>query len=551
MILNNDQVKKLGPSLIFKYFNRISLSFAATALFTLFSITNGHAVPTINNYVAPVVAAVPAGGTCTSGTPTGFDIFYDASGDTIDTFGAFDNFNIYMVDGAGKVMHAENIGVNTMTPLINNSSRLITSFTPTQGPTFTVYFVDDNDDTADLSPGDTFVGTSVFSQTFNANAIEPDCPAGVVGGGGNSASTQLDNQQSQITSTIITQQTGSFIAGVTDNISSLFDGTGSDPSFNPSGFTSNSSQFSGDFSIQSTGLKRWVRDKRLAMTEARRKKQGGPKLEAVTQAGDQLSDEDLIGEYNFWIKGSGTYIDGEGYSYDGTQFDIVSGIDYRASKDAIIGLLFGYGRTDFDINDSGTTGSFEANGYSAGPYIGLRLDDHVYLDALLVYTRSDYDSASGSTTGQFDADRITGALNLRGKYPLENGMILEPIIGLIYAHEKQEAYADSGGTNHNALTIKAGRVSVGPKLTLAPHQMENGKLTPWVGLKGEYDFSNQSRGATSSLPDLSSFFSLRAQIGLDSLFEDGSKISLKGDLSGLGSNKYIGLGGQIRYDVPF
>jgi|GEM_PF-5183478 len=528
--------------------------------------------------------SMSSNGSCVAGDPTGFLVHYTVDPDTNDVINS-DTQTLYLLDGNNVVLGSRNLDIFRWNGnAVNLSTVLFTKANPTKGP-FKLLIHDNASLSADFTDGSTFSAPSskiITQQILDAHGSDEDCPAVVVTTNTdnntnentenndnsentqNTESSEIEQQQSTLTPDIINQQTSSFIAGVSENVGSLFSGVGTDPVFNPTYFTSNSSQFSGNFSLQSTGLKRWARAKKLEMASKKADKihntyglrqatntaEKENRLEAV-HAGDDISDEDMAGTYNWWIKGSGTFFNGDGYSYKGTQFDIVSGIDYRASEDVIVGLLMGYGLTDFDFNNNGTDGKFDADGLSVGPYLGFQFSKYLYAEALLVYTRSDYENRSGATTGQYNADRITGVVNLRGRYEVGGGAIIEPGIGFLYAHEKQEAYTDNGGTSHASLTVKAGRVSVGPKVILAPVKLDSSKLTPWFAIKSEYDFSNQERAASSSLPDLSSFYSLRAQIGLDTLFDNGSKLSLKGDMSGLASNKYIGLGGQIRYDMAF
>lgn len=112
-------------------------------------------------------------------------------------------------------------------------------------------------------------------------------------------------------------------------------------------------------------------------------------------------------DWNFWLKGTGTYFDGKGNSFDGYTLNIVGGIDRRIGEDALIGVLFGYGRSDFDTVTAGTRGAFEADGFHVGGYFGAKLGDTLVFDALAAYTGSDYDNRSGdyiAAGGQLDVN---------------------------------------------------------------------------------------------------------------------------------------------------
>ncbi len=46
-----------------------------------------------------------------------------------------------------------------------------------------------------------------------------------------------------------------------------------------------------------------------------------------------------------------------------------------------------------------TSGSFPDDGYTVGPYGGVKSSEHLQLDGLIAYTYSDYDNRWGSTKG--------------------------------------------------------------------------------------------------------------------------------------------------------
>ncbi len=255
-------------------------------------------------------------------------------------------------------------------------------------------------------------------------------------------------------------------------------------------------------------------------------------------------------KWNAWIKGNWNYYDGDGSSFDGHTIDVLAGFDYKVDDKVVIGLLGGYGNTNFDTVNGGTKGAFEADGYTVGPYIGVKLSDNVQFDALAAYTYSDYDNRVGVTTGDFIAHRVTVGAQLKGRWEGDY-FFIEPGVRVLYAEEGQNSYTDSAGVRQSILTIKAGRVSVGPKIGYA-HKTESGEtIRPWVSVRGEYDFSNQGNVPTSGLPDLDDLLSARVSAGVDATIEDGVYVSMQGDVSGLGSGEYTAYGGTARIDVPF
>ena len=255
-------------------------------------------------------------------------------------------------------------------------------------------------------------------------------------------------------------------------------------------------------------------------------------------------------KWNAWIKGNWTYYDGDGSSFDGNTIDVLAGFDYKVDDQVILGLLGGYGNADFDTVTGGTSGAFEADGYTVGPYIGVKLSNNVQIDALAAYTYSDYDNRVGLTSGDFVAHRVTVGAQLKGTWQ-SDGFFIEPSARIMYAEEQQDAYTDSAGTRQSSLTIRAGRASVGPKVGFV-HRTDDGmKIKTWVAVKGEYDFSNQGDVPASGLPDLDDVFSGRVSAGIDTSSDGGVGVSLQGDVSGLGSDEYLAYGGTARINVPF
>ncbi|MCB2080712.1 MAG: autotransporter outer membrane beta-barrel domain-containing protein [Novosphingobium sp.] len=264
----------------------------------------------------------------------------------------------------------------------------------------------------------------------------------------------------------------------------------------------------------------------------------------------------LGGEYGWeaWFKGRYSAYDGDAGTFDGSIADLFGGVGVRISPNVVIGILAGYNTTDFDtlVSDaflSNREGGFEADGYTIGAYADVRFANGVVFNASVSYTGSRYDLTIETITGSFDADRITVAAHLHKNYAM-HGWIVAPTIDFLWASEDQDAYTDSILATHPALTVEAGRISVGPKILLPAMDAGNGHHQFWVAAMGEYEFSNQSPQPISGLPDLSDVGSLRLAGGLDSKIGEGT-LSLRGDIFGIGSGEYIAYGGTLGYELPF
>ncbi len=347
----------------------------------------------------------------------------------------------------------------------------------------------------------------------------------------------LEGQQSAFTDLVIRAQSTAITDGAFGALDEAFsDGEG--PLVTAAGF-----------SVSARGTRNWLMARRAEALRSRladlpRDGNGSP-VHAVPVSADG-SDPD----WNVWLKGDWTFYDGDGSSFDGHTGNLLAGADLRVGETVVIGVLAGYGLADFDTDMAGTTGGFDADGYTVGPYAGVKLGESARLDVLAAYTYSDYDNRSGGTRGTFSADRITLAARLKGRWDVD-GYFVEPALGVFYAHEDQDAYTDTAGVRHSGRTVKAGRVSLGPRVGYVLRAENGDTITPWISVKGEYDFSNRANAPSSGLPDFGDILSARISLGLDAHTAKGLSITVKGDVGGLGSGDYTSYGGSARVGMPF
>ena len=343
---------------------------------------------------------------------------------------------------------------------------------------------------------------------------------------GSSASDKLASQQKALSSLAMSGQMNNLATGVSDHLDGRLDDVGGDLEVTANGFSASTTGFA-------------------AILNGYQSKQNNP-LAGLN--GDASTSGYSTPAWNAWIKGNWNIYDGT--NFDGHTIDVMAGLDYRYSDTTIIGLLGGYGVSDFDVVSSGADGSFKGDSYSFGPYIGMKLSEHIKFKALAAYTFSDYANASGTTNGEFDAHRATIMAELTGTWNYD-AFFVSPGIRFVYAQENQDGYTDSAGTTHSSLVIRAGRISIGPKIGYTHKYQDGGSFRPWLALNGEYDFSNQDIEASAGLPDLSDVLSARFKAGFDATTATGISLSLQGNVSGIGSDQFTGYGGTARLRVPF
>ena len=245
---------------------------------------------------------------------------------------------------------------------------------------------------------------------------------------------------------------------------------------------------------------------------------------------------------NVFVSADVTSFDGD--SFDGLTGNLTLGMDYRVSRDVVVGGLLSAGRADFSTLVNTNVGSLENTGFTVGVYAAAKVFGDVTVDGLVSYSGLDYDVANGGTTGDFDANRFGISLGIYNQLPFM-GAILEPHARIAYGMEEQDSYTDSVGRTVGSNTVNTGRITLGPRL-IAP--TING-FTPWISANGVYEFSDSGNLATGA-PDFDDTFSGRVGLGFD-WDSDLGQIGAEVEAGGLGSGLYHSVSGSIQYKLSF
>jgi outer membrane autotransporter protein len=252
--------------------------------------------------------------------------------------------------------------------------------------------------------------------------------------------------------------------------------------------------------------------------------------------------------WNLWISGDWDTYDGKDDTLDGYVANLSAGFDYKLNENVLIGILTGFSKSDIDTLLSGTNGSIKSNAYKIGVYGGAQTGG-LTSSAFATFTRSDYDVVNGTTTGSFNADRYTFGFKAYGSLVYTN-FTLQPTASITYSNEKQKAYIDSAANSVAANTVTSGRFSIGPKLVFNPIQSDSGQITPWAAVNFDHNFSSQD-AATTGAPNLGNNSSASMEFGFVSQLDSGANISASGRVGGLGSNAYTSYGGSVKLNIPF
>lgn len=272
-------------------------------------------------------------------------------------------------------------------------------------------------------------------------------------------------------------------------------------------------------------------------------------------------------QWMFWTELRGTGIDRWGSvptnlgtpiteaNLRGSQLNLVAGLTYKPAANFLIGLLGGY--ETFSYTEQDINGKLKGDGWTVGGYAGWKITDTLRWDAAVAYSGIGYNGAAGTATGNFSGDRWLASTGLTGTYTFDGGLMVEPSLKVYALWEQQAAYTDSLGTLQSARDFSTGRASAGLKLAHPVGWWDSVQLVPFVGLYGDYYFTQDNSVAITlaggiplaSTPLLDGW-SARMTGGIGARFDSGVMLSVGGELGGLGSNTQIWtLTGRAR--VPF
>jgi hypothetical protein len=534
-------------------------------------------------------------GECTAGNQTRFNINWTASANKFDVAAGaldyFDYFVVYMLDVDDTVLGATGHSIWPALGAFSSSSNPFTEVTPAGGP-LKFLFHDDDNGSFNFAVGDTFdpAGLAIVAEvTFDANALDPDCPAAVVAQAGGGATASQSQQQSG--SNAMFNQAGQNTGqGIQNAVAEqLFGGDGTQGSFGNT---------NGTAYVSLRGMRMAARDRLKRRIQIANGTYVAPRAGSGARvdrdvhsiSGQAISGQAINGQsaiaaafpdappvsdgtvgaddgsaallgyddlspallgdmeasrWNVWMRGTFTHFDGDAFS--GDTWHGIGGVDYRYTSNILIGALAGYEGGDFEF--SSTNGAFDGTGFTTGAYVGVKLSETLVMDAFLTHTWLDYDNRAGTATGETDATRIMVSVNMSGRYGITDSLTLEPNIRLFYAHESQDAYTLSNGTAIAANGIDSGRLSLGPKVRYALPDTSNGNWSVFVSAHGEYDFSSEVQTSTA-LPDFDDLVTARLGAGIDGTLLNGWMIQLAGDVGGLGSGSFTSYTGTGRVRIP-
>ncbi|CAN5172224.1 hypothetical protein BH10PSE9_BH10PSE9_11470 [soil metagenome] len=232
-------------------------------------------------------------------------------------------------------------------------------------------------------------------------------------------------------------------------------------------------------------------------------------------------------------------------AYSGNQFNLTAGIGKWVSPDVVVGVLGGYESFDYTLGGI-FGGTLKGKGGTIGAYTGWQFAPNWRFDGVLGWTGLGYDATYNGGTGSFSARRWLTSAGVTGRYN-HGAAVVEPSARIYAVFEDRDAWTDNNSVSNPAQSVTTGRGSVGAKL-LYPMMTGMGTVSPYVGLYGDWRFSNGS-GVLTGYEAISGL-SGRVVAGIGLTTPSASRFSLDAEVGGLGAS-YTVWSVRAQAAVPF
>jgi hypothetical protein len=248
------------------------------------------------------------------------------------------------------------------------------------------------------------------------------------------------------------------------------------------------------------------------------------------------------------VRGTGWNTNVSAGDISGGQINALAGLTRKLTPDFLVGLFGGY--ESFDYTSQLLDGTLRGGGWTVGAYTAWRLLPGLRLDAGVARSEVDYNGTSGTAAASFPGDRWIASTGVTGTYRTQ-GFEIEPSARVYGVWEHDNAYVDSLGTQQAALDFSTGRASAGAKVTYPWAYSATMIVAPYAGLYTDYYFSNDAVTATLLPTEFIQGWSARVTSGVSVTFIGGAKLSVGGEVGGLGSGQFTVFSVRGRASVPF
>lgn len=257
------------------------------------------------------------------------------------------------------------------------------------------------------------------------------------------------------------------------------------------------------------------------------------------------------GRLDVWIEGHYAQFgdDRAATDSDGHFGVLYVGADYIVRPWLLVGLL---AQAD-EMKQSSVTDSFsiEGTGWMAGPYMTMRLNERLFLQARAAFGSSENEVSPFLTyTDSFDSQRWLVSSTLTGAFE-KNRWMIRPSASLAYIEDKSDAYVDGLGVPIPSVRTSLGQFRAEPEVSYVYKLAGGTILEPKVGAAVIWNFDSSNRvanfGGTLAGPQ-----EARGKVsgGMAARFVGGTIVDLEASYDGLGSDDFHAAAGQVTLRVP-
>jgi uncharacterized repeat protein (TIGR01451 family) len=263
-------------------------------------------------------------------------------------------------------------------------------------------------------------------------------------------------------------------------------------------------------------------------------------------------------EWLLWadVAGTGWNTDPSAGDIRGGQINALVGLSRKLTPDFLIGVLGGY--ENFDYTSQSLNGKLKGDGWTVGGYIGWRIGPAIHFDASVARSGIAYDGISGTAQGTFPGSRWLVSGGVTGIYQLSQ-LQIEPSARVYALWEHEDPFTDSLGTLQGENNFSSGRASSGVKVAYPWLWSGMMTVTPYVGVYADYYFSGANAALLPNnnltpllLPtEFVQGWSARVASGLSFNAAGGARVSVGGELGGIGSQNFTTWTVHGRASLPF
>lgn len=246
-----------------------------------------------------------------------------------------------------------------------------------------------------------------------------------------------------------------------------------------------------------------------------------------------------MGDAPFWTSFQGVWSRNSGN--DQRYVNLTFGAHLMQSDSLIVGAMVQLDDTKADV----TEGTFEGQGWLAGPYVVGRINgtELIYSASLLHGRAENRLEITDVSEGDFTSRRTLATLGLEGRYDVKDGLTLIPALDVAYVEDVQEAYTDDQGNKVGSQVVSLSESSfgIGFEQTIA----QSSSVTVLTGeLSGVHSMYRSAVETTETTRG-------RIDAGVRIKFDNMTEISLSAFYDGLGVDDYEATGANFLFQKKF